>query len=364
MSSTSINLDDFPSVFDAKTCVRRGLCPVTKIRPQGPELLESHSLYFEQHGRGKNKIVCIMGLNSTSFSWLYQVRYFGASGFKNERREEEMKGPASALKSVIHDEDEDEDVDRDGGYTILVFDNRGVGNSSTPMGPYSTSAMAEDVITLLDYVGWTEDRDLHVVGISLGGMIAQELAYRIPNRIVSLVLAVTTPGGYPWNNLPPLSGTTSLVKLTFTPEVEKKAEIALPMLFPAKWLKEKAEDDAQGRTNFEAEVEGFIHRVSVTRKQPLMGHFSQMAAGLTHCVQPERLRQISQTIPKVTIVTGDEDNLIRLSNSYRLKEAMPSAELVQFRESGHGLHAQRKREFNKLIQRTIREGGERLAKGW
>ncbi|KAM6495383.1 alpha/beta-hydrolase [Amanita muscaria] len=364
MSSTSANLDDFFSVFDAKTCVRRGLCPVTKIRPQGPELLESHSLYFEQHGNGKNKIVSLMGLNSSSFSWLYQVRYFGASGFKNERREEEMKGPASALRSVIHAEDEEEDVDQDGGYTILVFDNRGVGNSSTPVGPYSTSAMAEDVITLLDYVGWTEDRDLHVVSVSLGGMIAQELAYRIPNRIVSLILGVTTPGGYPWNNLPPLSGMRSLAKLTFTPEVDKKAEIALPMVYPVKWMKEKAEDDPQGRTNFEVEVESFVNRVSVTRKQQFMGHFSQMAAGLTHCVQPERLRQISQTIPKVTIVTGDEDNLIRLHNSYRLKEAMPEAELVQFKETGHGLHTQRKREFNKLIQRTIREGGERLAKGW
>jgi hypothetical protein len=79
--------------------------------------------------------------------------------------------------------------------------------------------MAEDVICLLDYLGWTADRELNIVGMSLGGMIAQgqwipdifaarfmrskldseyiELAYRIPNRISSLLLAVTTPGG-PW----------------------------------------------------------------------------------------------------------------------------------------------------------------------
>ncbi|KAM6489716.1 alpha/beta-hydrolase [Amanita muscaria] len=348
MYSKFAHLEDFPSAFDAKTCVRRGLCPVTKMQPQGDEELESHTLYFEQHGRGKNRIVFIMGLNSSSFSWLYQVRHFGTSG--SERREEE----------VSKDED-DEDVDQDGGYTVLVFDNRGVGNSSTPVGPYSTSAMAEDVVALLDYVGWTEDRNLHVVGVSLGGMIAQELAYRIPNRITSLVLAVTTPGGYPWNNLPPLFGMASLAKFTFTPEVEKKAEIVLPMVYPVKWMKETAKD---GRTNFEIEVEEFVYRVSVTRKQQLMGHFSQMAAGLTHCVQPDRLRQISQSIPKVTIVTGDEDNLIRISNSHRLKEAMPEAELVQFEETGHGLHTQRKREFNRLIQRTIREGSERLAKGW
>lgn len=82
--------------------------------------------------------------------------------------------------------------------------------------------MAEDVIALLNYVGWTEHRDLHVVGISLGGMIAQgiedylcvrtnadvgfvlELAARIPERIISLTLIVTLPGSYLsfWSNFP------------------------------------------------------------------------------------------------------------------------------------------------------------------
>jgi len=95
-----------------------------------------------------------------------------------------------------------------------------------------------------------------------------------------------------------------------------------------------------------------------------MGHFSQMAAGLTHHVQPERLRHISRNIPKVTLVMGDEDHLIRIENSFKLKEAMPEAELVQFKETGHGIHTQRKKEFNKLIQRTIREGDERFTRGW
>lgn len=98
-------------------------------------------------------------LNSTSFSWAPQVEHFG----------------------------------RDPRYSILVFDNRGVGNSGTPRGPYTcvtlshlsisitqmcvtprrTSGMAEDVIVLLDYLGWTEERSVHLLGLSLGGMIAQ-----------------------------------------------------------------------------------------------------------------------------------------------------------------------------------------------
>ena len=64
-------------------------------------------------------------------------------------------------------------LSRTGKHQVLVFDNRGAGNSGTPRGPYTTSAMAEDVIALLDFLGWTERRGIHIVGISLGGMIAQ-----------------------------------------------------------------------------------------------------------------------------------------------------------------------------------------------
>lgn len=96
-------LVDLPTAFDPSTCTRKGLCPVTKLRDQGPEILESHSLYYELHGRGdKYKVVLIMGLNSSSFGWGPQIRYFGAS----------------------HE------------HSVLVFDNRGVGNSGYPRGPY------------------------------------------------------------------------------------------------------------------------------------------------------------------------------------------------------------------------------------
>ena len=143
-------IEDLPTAFASETCVRRGLCPVTVLRDQGPEVLESHSLYFEQHGpkakndtqNYKHKVVLIMGLNSSAFSWGNQVAHFGAGG-------------------------------SDGEFTVVAFDNRGVGNSGYPKGPYTTSGMAEDLICLLDHLGWREKRELLLVGISLGGMIAQ-----------------------------------------------------------------------------------------------------------------------------------------------------------------------------------------------
>ncbi|OBZ75155.1 putative aminoacrylate hydrolase RutD [Grifola frondosa] len=207
-------------MFDPVTCTRKGLCPVTQIRNQG-DALESHSLYFEQHGDGPEKVLFIMGLNSSSFAWLTQVDYFG----------------------------------RLSEYSVLVFDNRGVGNSGAPRGPYSTSGMADDVVTLLDFIGWTAPRDVHVVGISLGGMIAQELATKIPERIVSLTLAVTTSGGRPWNNLPSWKGMISLTRLTAITDPEVKIPIILDMLFPQTWLDEPADNGSQGRTNREVQTE-------------------------------------------------------------------------------------------------------------
>ena len=60
-------------------------------------------------------------------------------------------------------------------YTCLVIDNRGMGRSDKPLMRYSTSEMARDLVEVLDYLGWTEKRQLHVIGVSMGGMISQEM---------------------------------------------------------------------------------------------------------------------------------------------------------------------------------------------
>lgn len=56
-----------------------------------------------------------------------------------------------------------------------MFDNRGMGESDKPLLRYTTSEMAKDVVEVLDHIGWTQERSVHVVGISMGGMISQEL---------------------------------------------------------------------------------------------------------------------------------------------------------------------------------------------
>ncbi|KZT74193.1 alpha/beta-hydrolase [Daedalea quercina L-15889] len=324
---TEADVQAIPTIFDAKTCTRKGLCPVTRIK-NGKDPLESHSLYFEQHGTGPEKILLIMGLNSTSFGWFPQVEYFGQKS----------------------------------GYSVLVFDNRGVGNSDTPMGPYTTSAMADDVIVLLDYVGWTEKRDLHVVGGSMGGMIALELATKIPERIVSLTLAVTRAKRTLRSAFPSVSWVLDLTRaLLLIQDPDVKIPLVLDMIFARDWLDDKAEDDPQGRTNREVQIVEYRRRFEVTRPQKPTGALSQMAAAITHNVSPERLRKISESIPKVIIVTGNEDHLVDPNNSRYMKAHMPEAELVEWEGAGHGIQVQCKDKLNALLERVAKEGRDRLA---
>lgn len=313
-----------PTLFDPETCARKGLCPVTQIRNKG-DPFESHSLYFEQHGTGPEKILFIMGLSSTLFSWGPQVEYFG-------RKPE---------------------------YSVLVFDNRGVGNSGAPRGPYTTSGMAEDTIALLNYVGWTADNDVHVVGSSLGGMIAQELSTRIPERIISMTLAVTRSKGSLLSVFPSLHGCYALARLMVT-RTDAKLPIILGMLFPPEWLDAKADNDLKGRTNRELQAEEHYKRLTVVRPQPQQGALSQMAAALTHDVSANRLRKISATIPKIIIMTGTKDKLVDPAGSRWMAENMPEAEFVVWEGVGHALQVQCSARYNETLARVIREGRERL----
>lgn len=77
-------------------------------------------------------------------------------------------------------------------HRVIMFDNRGIGESDVPAGPYTVRLMMQDAVAVLDAVG--VDR-AHVVGTSLGGMVAQELAAAHPERVGRLVLMSTTPGG-------------------------------------------------------------------------------------------------------------------------------------------------------------------------
>jgi pimeloyl-ACP methyl ester carboxylesterase len=100
----------------------------------------------------------------------------------------------------------------------------------------------------------------------------------------------------------------------------------------------------------------YHRRLKITQPQTPMGALSQMYAGLTHYVSPTRLRKISSSIPKVLILTGDQDHLVHHSNSHHLQTHMPEAEFVWWEKTGHGISAQWKARFNELLERLFEEG--------
>lgn len=79
-----------------------------------------------------------------------------------------------------------------GGREVIAYDNRGVGESSVTPGPYSVESLAADAAELLDRLGISR---AHVLGLSMGGMVAQQMAVEVPSKVASLVLCSTTAGG-------------------------------------------------------------------------------------------------------------------------------------------------------------------------
>jgi len=149
------------------------------------------------------------------------------------------------------------------------------------------------------------------------------------------------------------------------------------MCFNTSWLDATSENDATGRTNREVQAavslvmnelitliiryKSYKERMAFTRIQKPLGAISQMWAGFTHHVQAERLAQISKTIPKVVILTGDEDHLVRPTNSAYLKKHMPEAEYVVWGDTGHVVNLQHVERFNALLERVFNEGDAKMA---
>ena len=194
-------------------------------------------------------------------------------------------------------------------FRVLSFDNRGIGGSDKPAGPYTAQLMAEDALQVLDEAGVER---AHVVGASLGGMIAQELVVAEPQRVDRLVLACTTPGGAAGVPMPEVTIKLFQEAATLAPDVALRrfVENALGADPPVELV-----DDLYARR--------------VANPPDPAGWQAQAAAGTT-------FPGVDGTIAAPTLVLqGTDDNVVAAGNAQVLAERIPGARVELFEGAGH-----------------------------
>lgn len=257
------------------------------------------NLYYELHGHGETKILFIMGLLTEGAAWIRQTEFF-------------------AEKS---------------DYQCVAYDNRGCGRSSAPLTfNYSTNQMAKDALALIDHLKWSK---CHVVGISMGGMIALEFALMASDRILSLTLIATHAGGFAGRA--PFVGVLHILRSFVLRDEKPLIENALTMLYSAKTLA-----DMQKRQIFyDYHVERFRRRIPPA----LLGLIGQIFAVQRHFVSYADLLRIRYAHYPCLIFVGTEDRLVREQNSYLLQRTL-GCRLIKLDDAGHGLQGERAKEIN------------------
>lgn len=209
---------------------------------------------------------------------------------------------------------------------IVTFDHRCVGQSVKGTRRLTSSGMAKDALALMDHLKWER---VHVFGASLGGMIGQELALMAPARICSLTMAVSHTGG-PFST--PFRGVQLILGNAFESNVEKKIDRAMEILFS----KLATADPASERHRR-------LRGILVERIQNYKDGFGsgkdalyQLAATQTHKVSNTRLARLKDFKFPIALITGDQDNLVKLSNSKKMSVVL-GCELVIVPNCGHGI---------------------------
>ncbi|HKE55542.1 MAG TPA: alpha/beta fold hydrolase [Pyrinomonadaceae bacterium] len=195
-------------------------------------------------------------------------------------------------------------------YRTIALDNRGVGRSDTPPGPYPISLMAADAAAVLDAAGV---ESAHVYGVSMGGMIAQEFTLQYPNRVRSLILGCTAPGG-------PHAVRAEADVIAFLMQrqagKEEALEAAVPFIYDPNTPRHLIDEDIAMRRNWLPKQEAYIAQLQ----------------GILAWEAYSRLDQIR--VPTL-VIHGETDRLIPCANSKLIAERIPGARLQLLPNAGH-----------------------------
>jgi 3-oxoadipate enol-lactonase len=261
--------------------------------------IDGRTVHYRLEGAGDETIVLLNGLADDLETWAFQMDDFLAAG-----------------------------------YRVLRFDNRGVGGSDKPAGPYSSRMLADDAKGLVDHLGIT---DFHLMGVSMGGMIAQEyaLAYGSDLRSVTFGCTYAAPGPFcsrmfsMWADLAPVMGVPFVMRdvtlWAFTVPFFERREAEL------------------------AEFETGMRYLD----QPVHAYLAQLAVIQDHDTTA-RLGEI--TTPSL-VLAGAEDILIPVALSRRLADGVAGSEFATT-PGGHACLWEHPAPFNEAFLAFIKRHGK------
>jgi pimeloyl-ACP methyl ester carboxylesterase len=258
--------------------------------------VDGRRLYYEVHGEGE-PLLCVAGLTCDTLVWIPQVQAFA------------------------------------GAHRTVIFDNRDAGQSSMAEDDYEIADMARDALALADHL---ELDTFHLLGVSMGGAIAQEVALQAPDRIRTLTLAVTFPAGSAY------ARRLAEVWSSRVAQVSREQHIDELMLL----------NHSESFYDHPEMVE-FVRTAMLNdpHPQPPEAFARQIAASSRH---DARDRLGSLTMPTL-VIGGEHDILVPVWKSREIAGLISGAKLTVLPAAPHGLSVERAEEFNAAVLDFIRE---------
>lgn len=247
-------------------------------------------IWWESHGpKGKQAVVLITGLGYPAAMWWRQL---------------------PALTSA---------------HRVILIDNRGAGRTGDVVGaPYTIETMADDVIAVAEAAGVGQ---VHLAGLSMGGLIAQEVALSRPDLVRSLVLMATHPG-VRHATFEPAALALLRRRRGLTPR--EAAELAIPFNYAATTPREAIEEDWDVRLPLASTPAGYL---------------AQMRGGAAW----SSLERMPDLRPPLLVLHGAQDRLVPPVNGQRLAAAVPGAVHIEIADANHVLTTDQTDEVNGLM---------------
>ena len=258
--------------------------------------------YYQVQGRGE-PLLLIMGLSGDHGAWFFQVRAFKPH------------------------------------YTVITYDSRGIGRTGRPVAPSSIRDLADDAVGLMDHLGVDK---AHVLGVSMGGMVAQEIAINYPDRVSKLILGCTTAGGEHTDDMHPALAKALGIKGEVTRDDLESEDFG-------RWL---GPIMSLSFNKWRYRIPLWFLAKSYLRRVGVRGTVGQLRAIMGHTTE-DRLHLIQAP---TLVMAGTKDRLVLPRRSEAIASRIPGARLVMVKGGSHAFQAEMRIQFNREVLSFLKEG--------